>query len=570
MPKSVAIGFEDIKEIIDKDRYYIDKTHMIRDLIDKGGKVNLFVRPRRFGKTLNLSMIRRFFEQEIDSDGSVISNGYLFDNLDIASCGEKYMAHQGKYPVINLSLKSSKQPDYQMAYACLAGEIAKEYRRHAYILSCENLLPSDKKRFLTLMEQNAAETDYITALDFLSACLGIYHKQKVLILIDEYDVPLENASLKGFYGKMTDFIRPLFESALKTNPYLEFAVITGCLRISRESIFTGLNNLSVYSILNSQYADSFGFTQDEVKQLLASHGRESKFAEVKKWYNGYRFGNQEIYNPWSILNYAAAVSENPDSAPYPYWSNTSSNSIIKELVERADFNAKQEIEHLISGGMIQKPVHEDITYEDIYESQDNLWNFLYFTGYLKAVRESFSGDTTFMDLMIPNTEVLTIYKRTILAWFDRKMKETDRSSLIKFLETGDTTAFETYVSDQLLNTISFFDYAENYYHGFLAGLFKGAGNYLVMSNRECAEGRPDLILKTPSVRGMAFILEIKTADAFQKMEQTCQKALQQIEERNYASGLYAEGYVHIKKYGVCFYRKECMIKAGNCYEAPKN
>ena len=295
--------------------------------------------------------------------------------------------------------------------------------------------------------------------------------------------------------------------------------------------------------------------------IKASHGRESKFAEVKKWYNGYRFGNQEIYNPWSILNYAAAVSENPDSAPYPYWSNTSSNSIIKELVEKADFNAKQEIEHLISGGTIQKPIHEDITYEDIYESQDNLWNFLYFTGYLKAVRESFSGDTTFMDLMIPNTEVLTIYKRTILAWFDRKMKETDRSSLIKFLETGDTTAFETYVSDQLLNTISFFDYAENYYHGFLAGLFKGAGNYLVMSNRECGEGRPDLILKTPSVRGTALILEIKTADAFQKMEQACQKALQQIEERNYASGLYAEGYVHIKKYGVCFYRKECMVKA---------
>jgi len=558
--KAVPIGFEDFKEIIDANRYYVDKTDMIQELIDRGGKVNLFTRPRRFGKTLNLSMIRRFFEEEMGDHGEIVRNGYLFENLKISFQGKLYMDHQGKYPVINLSLKSAKQPTFELAYGSLADEIAKEYKRHAYILSSQRLPEDDRNRFAAVMNGSAGEVEYVKALDFLSACLSKFHDRKTIILLDEYDVPLENAYFQGFYDKMISFIRSLFESALKTNINLEFAVITGCLRISRESIFTGLNNLDIYSIMSPRYTDAFGFTRNEVKEMLSFYRLEDKFDEVKDWYDGYQFGKLDIYNPWSIINYVNMAIADREAFPKPYWSNTSSNSIIKELVENADTEVRQEIENLIAGGILRKPVHEDITYDSIHESQDNLWNFLYFTGYLKAGMGSFEDDTQYMELMIPNREVRAIYKRTILTWFDHKVKNLERSKFIQSLEDGDCELFERFVSEQLLGTISFFDYAENYYHGFLAGLLKGAGKYLVTSNRESGKGRPDLILKTPSVRGGAIILELKVSDTFQGMEQGCRRALKQIEEGNYEAGLRAEGYSDIKKYGVCFYRKECMVR----------
>lgn len=560
LQKKVPIGYEDFKRIIDEDMYFVDKSLMIRDILDYKGSVNLYTRPRRFGKTLNLSMIRRFFEDELDADGKKIVNAYLFDKLKIKECGEEYMAHQGRYPVINLSLKSGKQPTYEMAAASLVDEIAKEFKRHRYVLSSEKLTPNDRERFTAMMNYKAETIEYAKALEFLSACLTQYHGTRTVILIDEYDVPLENAHFAGFYDLMTGFVRSVFESALKTNINLEFAVITGCLRISRESIFTGLNNLDIYSIMNPRYADAFGFTEEEVKELLSFYQLDDKFDEVKNWYDGYRFGKTEIYNPWSIINYVNAAMTDPQAYPRPYWSNTSSNSIIKELIENADSAMKQEIEDLIAGGRVKKPVHEDITYDSIYESQDNLWDFLYFTGYLKSGRESFEDDTEYVEFMIPNREIRTIYKRTIMTWFDKKMQNMDRSELIRALEDGDCEQFEKMVSEQLLETISFFDYAENYYHGFLAGLLKGAGQYLVISNRESGEGRPDLILKTPSVRGSAIILELKVADTFQAMEQECRNALRQIESADYEAGLRAEGYSDIKKYGMCFYRKECMVR----------
>lgn len=560
MQKTVPIGFEDFKEIIDKDKYYVDKTVMLRELLEHAGKINLYTRPRRFGKTLNLSMIRRFFEKELDANGEKIENGYLFDDLKITECGEEYMAHQGEYPVINLSLKAAKQPTYEMAVASLVDEIAKEFKRHRYVLLSEELTENDRERFLAIMEHKAEEIEHVKALEFLSACLTQYHDKRTIILIDEYDVPLENAHFTGFYDKMIGFIRSLFESALKTNINLEFAVITGCLRISRESIFTGLNNLDIYSIMSPRYADAFGFTESEVKEMLSFYDLDDKFSEVKNWYDGYQFGKMDIYNPWSIINYVNVALADREAPPNPYWSNTSSNSIIKELVENADSEVRQEIENLIAGGTLRKPVHEDITYDSIYESQDNLWNFLYFTGYLKAGKGSFEDDTQYMELMIPNREVRTIYKRTILTWFDKKIRNLERAKLIQALEDGDCELFERLVSEQLLDTISFFDYAENYYHGFLVGLLKGAGKYLVTSNRESGTGRPDLILKTPSVRGGAIILELKVSDTFQGMEQECQRALKQIEEADYEAGLRAEGYSDIKKYGVCFYRKECMVR----------
>ena len=558
--KTVPVGFEDFKRILDEDMYYVDKSLMIQELIDYKGNVNLYMRPRRFGKTLNLSMLRRFFEDERDESAEKIENGYLFDHLKIRECGEAYMSYQGKYPVIDISLKAARQPTYEMAVASMKDEIAKEFKRHRYLLRSEKLTEGDRRRFMDVMNYEAEAVEYAKALEFLSACLAQYHGSRTIILIDEYDVPLENAWFSGFYDEMIGFVRSLFESAMKTNINLEFAVITGCLRISRESIFTGLNNMSTHSIISPRYADDFGFTEEEVGELLSTYGLVDKMDEVKDWYDGYRFGKRDVYNPWSIISYVDAALADRDTPPRPYWSNTSSNSIIRELVENADSETRQEIEELIAGGTVRKPIHEDITYDSIYESRDNIWNFLYFTGYLKAGAKSFEEDTQYVELMIPNREVRSIYKRTILAWFDRKVQNLERTDLIRALEDGDCELFGRLVSEQLLETISFFDYAENYYHGFLAGLLKGAGKYLVASNRESGAGRPDIILKTPSVRGGAIILELKVSDDFQGMERACQKALQQIEDRNYEAALRAEGYSDIKKYGVCFYRKECMAR----------
>ena len=397
MKKVMPIGFEDFKEIIDKGMYYVDKTYMIKELIEQHGKVNLFTRPRRFGKTLSLSMLRRFFEMEPNGEGGWRDNSYLFEGLKISGCGEQYMAHQGQYPVINLSLKSAKQPNYEMAYTMLRREISYEFKKHNYLLAqMEN--NREQTRYTLIMSEEGSVKDYSDALKFLSDCLEKYHRKKVMILIDEYDVPLENAYFQGFYDKMVAFIRSLFESALKTNDSLEFAMITGCLRISKESIFTGLNNFEIYSLMSPLYCDCFGFTQHEVETMLDYYALQDKLDEVKKWYDGYLFGEKEIYNPWSILNYVKVACADFNMLPKPYWSNTSSNSIIRELVEGADLATRKEIEQLIAGETIEKPVHEDITYEDIHESKDNLWNFLFFTGYLKNEGLRFEEDTIYLSI----------------------------------------------------------------------------------------------------------------------------------------------------------------------------
>lgn len=558
----IAIGIENYKEIIDKAYYYIDKTFLIKEILDKGGKVNLFTRPCRFGKTLALSMIKTFFEKDMDIYGNVTDNRHYFDGMKISKAGENYTKHMGQYPVISLSLKSAKQPAFDMAYKSLVDEIAKEYERHRYVLECDVLLTSNKDKYINIMEQKAEMIDYAKALEFLSDCLKSYHKQNVIILIDEYDVPLENSYFAGFYDEMITFIRSLFESALKTNDSLEFAVITGCLRISKESIFTGLNNLAINSILNVDYSEYFGFTQNEVEQMLEDYDLSHKVSEVKEWYDGYLFGKTEVYNPWSVINYVRALISDPDAFPKPYWSNTSSNSIIRELIEEADSVMKQEIEGLLAGGTIEKPIHEDITYEDIHKTQDNLWNFLFFTGYLKKVKERFEEENIYLTLTIPNKEVAGIYRNTILEWFDKRLKTTDLNNLHKAILEGDCEAFENEVSELLLETISFYDYAENYYHGFLCGLLKGCNHYTVISNRESGNGRPDILFKHLSVRGQAVIMELKVVKEFDRMESGCDEALKQIEEQNYAAVLYKEGYRQIRKYGVCFYRKECMVKAG--------
>ena len=558
--RAIPIGIENYKEIIEKEYYYIDKTLFLKEILDKKGKVNLFIRPRRFGKTLALSMVKTYFEQEIDNKGSIIDNSHYFQNMKIMEAGEKYTHHMGKYPVIVLSLKSAKQPDFEMAYASLLDEIMKEFDRHSYVLHGDILPEAKCEKYKKIMTGKAEAIDYAKALEFLSHCLKQYHGKRAIILIDEYDVPLENSYFEGFYDKMIKFIRSLFESALKTNDSLEFAVITGCLRISKESIFTGLNNLNINSILSGSYAEYFGFTEAEVEQMLKDYALEEKIAEAKDWYDGYLFGNTEVYNPWSVINYVYTAITNQNPLPKPYWSNTSSNSIVKDLVEEADEEAREELEILIQDGTIKKPIYEDITYADIHESPNNLWNFLFFTGYLKKTAEELRGNQIYVQLSIPNKEIEYIYQNTIREWFRKQLEHTDLSILYKAVLEGDCETFGMEVTNQLLECISYNDYKEEYYHGFLCGLLKGCKGYRVTSNRESGTGRYDIVMRYPSARGQAMIMEIKVAATFDELEAGCNKALKQIEEQKYDTDLRKDGYRNITKYGICFYKKECMVK----------
>ena len=558
--KKISTGVEDFREIITKNGYFVDKTLIIRDLIESNAKVTLFTRPRRFGKTLNQSMIRRFFEDEITEYGEKIDNRYLFDDLAVSSCGEDILKHQQQYPVIFISLKAAKQPNFDIAYKCLVDEISKQFITHRYVLNDDILMPVEIERYEAIMNLRADAADYARGLAFLSECLAKYHGRNTIILIDEYDVPLENAYVQGFYDEMIRFIRSLFESALKTNPFLEKGIITGCLRISKESIFTGLNNLEVQSILSPHYSDCFGFTEPEVKDILAYYDLSDKYPDMKEWYDGYLFGDAEIYNPWSILCYVKTALGKRDSFARPYWSNTSSNSIVKELIEDADENTRRELEILMDGGTIEKPVHEDITYEDIHKNMDNLWNFLFFTGYLRAESQRFENRKIYLEMSIPNEEIASIYENSIAAWFDKKIKTTDRNPLLKALEEGDCKTAEDFISAQLMDTISYFDYAENYYHGFMAGLLSGVGNYSVFSNRESGTGRPDIVMTEKKFMGRAIILELKISDTFRGMEAKCSEGLQQIEKQQYAVPLEDDGYQEILEYAVCFFKKGCMVR----------
>ena len=562
-PKKISIGMEDFKTLIEKDGYFVDKTLMIKDLIESNAMVTLFTRPRRFGKTLNQFMIRRFFEDEITEKGEKVENGHLFDGLAITSCGEEIRKHQQQYPVIFLTLKSAKQDTYALAYMELKKRISEEYKRHKYVLQGGILTVDEKKHFEAVSAIVDDDSLYTDALGFLSACLAKYHGHKTIILIDEYDVPLENAYLRGFYEEMIGFIRSLFESALKTNPYLEKGVITGCLRISKESIFTGLNNLEVDSVLHTRYADSFGFTEEEVKAMLAYYDLSEELAEVKRWYDGYWFNEIEIYNPWSILKYVNDRKDHVTKFALPYWSNTSSNSIIREMVGEADEEAREDLETLINGGAIEKRVHEDITYGDIHQSQDNLWNFLFFTGYLKKISERKEDNKLYLTMKIPNIEIATIYEDSITYWFDQRMKQTDRSPLLRALEAGDEQTAEDFINGQLMDTISYFDHAESFYHGFMAGLLTNIGGYRVKSNRESGNGRPDIVMQTPNIRkGRVIILELKLAESIADLEAACDRGLAQIEEQRYAEPFTKEGYPTVRKYAASFYKKDCMVKKG--------
>ena len=429
--KPLPIGIDNFEKLITRGYYFVDKTLLIKDLLDNKADVNLFTRPRRFGKTLNISMLQYYFEDRRDEfTGEKIDNSYLFEGLNIKAEGEKYTKDMGKYPVINLSLKSAKQRSLDLAFQCIREEISNEFKRHKYIIESD-VLKAEKEHFMKIVNNDKDMSLYITALKFLSNCLNKYHNEKVIILIDEYDVPLENTFFEGFYNEMISFIRSLFESALKTNPSLEFSVITGCLRISKESIFTGLNNLKIISILDDRYAEHFGFTDEEVVKICDDYNMQHKYETIKQWFNGYIFGETNVYNPWSVMQYVDDLKANINKLPKSYWANTSSNSIVKSLIERADDITKGEIEALIEGKTIEKPVHEDITYEDVYDNLDNLWNFMFFTGYFKKISERMDENTqeNFVELAIPNLEVKYIFRTKILKWFNEKIKSEDLSIL---------------------------------------------------------------------------------------------------------------------------------------------
>ncbi len=553
--KPIPIGYEDFKEILDKGCYYIDKTLFIKDLLDFRAKVQLYTRPRRFGKTLNMSMLQQFFEKTEES------NAYLFEGLNIAKAGSEYMQHQGQYPVITLSLKSMKQGNYELAFDEFKRLIQREFLRHESILHSPKIADSLRESFKEIYDNKAADKDYKTAIRFLSDCLYAAHGQKVVILIDEYDVPLQAAYQYGFYDEMVMLIRSVFESALKTNPYLELGVLTGCLRVSKESIFTGLNNLNVYSIGEVQFARYFGFTEDEVRKITEDFGIADHFDIIKEWYGGYLFGETEIYNPWSVLKYVDAAICTTNLVPRAYWANTSSNDIIHDMIVDGSHETHTLLEKLASGETITKPIYEDVTYRNINVRNDTIWSFLLYTGYLKAIR-IFQGDADMphAELILPNKEVRMIYRTTIMDWTKEKISADSRTDLFEAVINGNVEAFEDILCDWLENTLSYYDEKEMYYHGFLAGLLGGFKGYETKSNRESGEGRPDILLLELRRRKLAVIIEVKIAKDFIELEQECDSALRQIEEKQYEAGLKAGRYQSIIKYGVAFYDKTCRIK----------
>ena len=579
--KKIGVGYENYKDFTEWNLYYVDKTLLVRDILEKGGKVTLFTRPRRFGKTLALSMLRTFFEAEYDRDGNSVDNSRYFIGTKIMECDDTVLSQMGKYPVIHLSLKSAKQPDFRAAFLKVREEIIGEFARHAYVLDSENVPEEDKEEFSSLRSSAAkweekiqkckdrSEEDdlllkerdrFATSIKTLSHCLKLCHNRDVIILLDEYDVPLENAYFSGFYDEMSAFIRSLFESSLKTNDALHFAVITGCLRISKESIFTGLNHLKMNSVLSDAFAEGFGFTQEETDRMLTDYGLDGKKEEVREWYDGYLFGNREIYNPWSLICYVDEHLANKDIFPKPYWANTSSNSVIKDLVLHANEEQRQELDLLIGGGSIEKHIHEDITYDDIHGSEDNLWNFLFFTGYMKKVAERSDGKDIYLTMCIPNTEIRSVYRDHIRVWFEKKVKAAERSELYTAIKDRDCRKIGEFLTDLLKQSISTFDSEEAFYHGYMLSMLIGMQDYTARSNREEGIGRPDITLYPENPADPAYIFEIKIRKKFSEMQDGIEEDFRQIKDKQYQEGILDEGYAGVVSYGVCFCKKACVVE----------
>ena len=552
----LPVGIESFEEIRQNQYYYVDKAKLIEQLFDSLGKVSLFTRPRRFGKTLNMSMLKSFFE--IGTDPS------LFDGLYISGNRMLCEKHMGKYPVIFLSLKGVEGLNFSEAKQRCNRLIKREVERFYALKDSDHLLDIDKKKYRQLLEMSAQPEDadiVICSIKILSDLLYKQYNKKVVILIDEYDVPLDKAFQHGYYREMVYFIRGLLGEALKTNDSLNFAVLTGCLRISKESIFTGLNNFKILSITDTRFDEQFGFTDAEVRKLLLDYSLEGRFAEVKEWYDGYRFGKADVYCPWDVINFVDRAKDDPEAIPEAYWINTSGNDLVKRFIDKANKTTKNEIERLIAGETIEKELRLDLTYEEIDQNIENLWSVLFTTGYLTQVGRM--GDESY-GLVIPNREVREVFRLQINEWFKRSIfSNAERlTTFWKALEEGNVENIEQYLNRILSNSISVFDTKringekENSYHNLLVGILTGNAEWLVKSNIEAGEGFADIIVETDDPDA-GIVIELKYVKSFNEMEQACQKALTQIHERHYQEYLLNDNRKDIRLYGIAFCKKRC-------------
>ena len=561
--KKLPIGIENFEEMHKEDFYYIDKTGLIRELLQNWGKVNLFTRPRRFGKSLNMSMLRCFFE--IGRDHSV------FQGLEISKEQALCEQYMGKFPVISVSLKGVSGRDFQAAKDMLATIIGGEAMRFQFLSTSDRLSVEEKERYSRLMslalhpDAEIADAYLVSSLQVLSQLLVKHYGQNVVILIDEYDVPLDKAYQAGYYDEMVTLIRNLFSQALKTNDCLQFAVLTGCLRVSKESIFTGLNNPKVFSITDVRFDEYFGFTDREVRELLDFYGLQEHYDTINKWYDGYCFGKKGVYCPWDVINYVDDLCADPDARPRDYWSNTSSNDIVRRFIESAqNSTTKREIEQLIAGEAIQKEICQELTYRDLDKSINNLWSVLFTTGYLTQMGRP-AGDV--YKLKIPNLEIRRIFTKQIYEWF-QESAEADGDTLNAFCEafrTGDVAGIEKQFHEYLWNTISIRDTfvkgkKENFYHGILLGLLSYKASWAVSSNRESGEGYSDIVVEVGRER-LGIIIEVKYSEDG-NLEKGCAEALRQIEDNDYEEVLRENGMQTILKYGIACYKKLCKVVQG--------
>ena len=561
MRKKLPIGIENFEEFFSEDFYYVDKTLFIKELLQNWGKVNLFTRPRRFGKTLNMSMLKCFFET--GKDPALFEGLKIMQEKDLC---EKYM---GKFPVISISLKSVDGLNFESASVALRTVIGNEAGRFRFLRNSDRLTDDEKEAYAQLTEVGSSQGGVYTmtgkmaeaSLQTLSQLLEKHFGQKVILLIDEYDVPLDKAFQAGYYDEMVSLIRNLLGNALKTNDSLYFAVLTGCLRISKESIFTGLNNLNVMTVSDPYFCDGFGFTEDEVTELLNYYGLEEFHDTVRDWYDGYQFGNISVYCPWDVIKYAQILLKDKEAEPENYWANTSGNDLIRRLLKKANQSTKNDVERLINGETITKTIRQELTYREVEDSIDNIWSVLYSTGYLTC-RRRMPGKK--MELTLPNREVRELFIELVKDWFE-ETTQADSGRINRFcaaFSAGDTDTIQDMLNDYLWDSISVRDTAvrinmkENFYHGMLMGLLQNQDSWLVKSNAETGEGYSDISIQTPERTGI--VVELKYADDG-NLEKACGEALKQIEEKKYAEGLKHRGAKKIIKYGIAFFEKECMV-----------
>ena len=551
---NIPVGISDFKEICKNGYYYVDKTFLIKELLKTTAtKVTLITRPRRFGKTMAMSMLATYFDIRENSQD-------LFDGLEISKETDLCKEWMNQWPVVFLSLKDIDGLNFEDAYERLVVQISNLYKNYTYLLEYDKIDPDDRQIFLDLKAGKAEKAQVFQALRTLMRMLQIYHQKKVILLLDEYDVPIAKASSNGYYNQMLDVMKGIMSTALKDNTSLQFSVVTGCLRIAKESVFTGTNNFVTDSITDSRYNEFFGFTQAEVDQILEDADAGKHAESVKYWYDGYHFGNVDVYCPWDLMNYLCDLQRNPEAKPDSYWKNTSDNAIIRSFIDYAGSSITKKLETLLAGGYIVEQIDESLTYDYLHSSEENLWSILYLTGYLTTVREedlSTSVPDGLSALAIPNAEIQEIFETTVMKWFSDSAKTWSRQILFDAVWKNDCELLTQEMNKLLRKTISYHDYKEDFYHAFLAGIFAGAG-YSVESNKEHGEGRSDVIV-FDSRNGRVAVFEAKYSRTLNQMEPDCEKAIRQIDARKYAEE-FEDYYDEVLCYGISFYKKRCLIK----------